>query len=71
VRKSLVDEKGSIHFRGTETVAVTRDSRWIGRRSFYVEHGDWFVHVCAGLATATAIMLARPRGAARPEKPAG
>jgi len=28
---------------------VRRDARWTGRRSFYVEHGDWFVAVCAGL----------------------
>ena len=29
---------------------VTRDQRWIGRNSFYVEHGDWFVAACACLA---------------------
>jgi uncharacterized membrane protein len=29
---------------------VTRDQRWVGRNSFYVEHGDWFVAVCACLA---------------------
>ncbi len=33
----------SIYFRGARTIAVTRDSRWPGRQSFYVQHGDWFV----------------------------
>ncbi len=49
IRANLTDDKGSIYFRGTRTVAVTRDVRWIGKNSFYVEHGDWFVLVSAGL----------------------
>ena len=47
VRATLTNEAGSIYFRGTRTVSVTRDSRWLGRRSFYTEHGDWFVLLCA------------------------
>ena len=50
VRATLVNEDGSIYFRGTKTLNVTRDARWIGRLSFYTEHGDWFVAVCAALA---------------------
>jgi apolipoprotein N-acyltransferase len=50
IRTTLVDDRGSIYFRGTQTVNVTRDARWIGRYSFYVEHGDWFVGVSAALA---------------------
>ena len=46
----LTDERGSIYFRGVRTLPVKRDARWIGRRSIYVEHGDWFVAVCAALA---------------------
>lgn len=46
VRATLVNEQNTIYFRGTQTVAVKRDRRWIGRNSFYVEHGDWFVGVC-------------------------
>ncbi|MBL9214303.1 MAG: apolipoprotein N-acyltransferase [Opitutaceae bacterium] len=49
-RATLKDEHGSVYFRGAETVTVTRDLRWHGRQSFYVEHGDWFLLVCAGLA---------------------
>jgi apolipoprotein N-acyltransferase len=38
-------------------VDVTRDLRWVGRDSFYVEHGDWFVLVCACVAfLATALL---------------
>ena len=51
----------SVYFRGTAAADVTRDSRWIGRQSFYTEHGDWFVAACAALATAA--WLAVRRGA--------
>lgn len=50
VRRVLLDKSGRIYFRGTETLTITRDSRWVGRSSFYVEHGNWFVGVCAVLA---------------------
>jgi apolipoprotein N-acyltransferase len=49
VRAVLVNDAGSVYFRGTKTVAVTRDARWVNRLSFYVEHGDWFVAVSAAL----------------------
>jgi apolipoprotein N-acyltransferase len=49
LRAVATDEDDSVHFRGTRTFIVTRDARWIGRESFYVEHGDWFLLVCAGL----------------------
>lgn len=47
VRAVLTDERDLVYFRGTKMVAVTRDARWAGRSSFFVEHGDWFVAVCA------------------------
>jgi apolipoprotein N-acyltransferase len=50
IRTTLVNDAGSIYFRGTKTVSITRDARWIGKLSFYTEHGDWFVAVCAVLA---------------------
>ena len=57
VRKVLTDDSGSVYFRGASTVDVTRDLRWVGRDSFYVEHGDWFVLVCACVAfLATALL---------------
>ncbi len=50
IRATLVNDDGTIYFRGTKTLNVTRDARWVGRYSFYTEHGDWFVAVCAALA---------------------
>ncbi len=47
VRATLRNAAGSIYFRGTKTIDVTRDSRWETRQSFYVRHGDWFVLACA------------------------
>jgi apolipoprotein N-acyltransferase len=49
IRGNLVNKDGTIYFRGAGTMNVTRDARWIGRESFYVTHGDWFVLVCAVL----------------------
>jgi apolipoprotein N-acyltransferase len=62
VRLPMENEDGTVYFRGTETVAVTRDSRWIGRNSFYVQHGDWFVLLCAALAIFGWAALATGRG---------
>ncbi len=66
IRATLVNEEGSIYFRGTRTVNITRDARWIGRYSFYTEHGDWFVAVSAVLAVFGYALLrlnGRPREA--------
>ncbi|MBC8041201.1 MAG: apolipoprotein N-acyltransferase [Opitutaceae bacterium] len=54
---------GSVYFRGTQTVKVTADARWIGRQSFYVQHGDWFVAACAAMATAGFVLLRSGAGA--------
>ncbi len=47
IRATVADSRGGVYLRGVRTVDVTRDARWIGRSSFYVEHGDWFVLACA------------------------
>ncbi len=52
--------EGTIYFRGTQTLAVSADDRWIGKRSFYVEHGDWFIAVCAALAVFGCLALRTP-----------
>jgi apolipoprotein N-acyltransferase len=62
VRTVLTNDDGSIYFRGTRGMGVTRDVRWIGRQSYYVQHGDWFIGWCAlltllGLA---AVSIGRP-----------
>lgn len=41
----FADEDSTIYFRGTATVNVTRDSRWVTSLTYYTEHGDWFVLV--------------------------
>ncbi len=71
-RSVMVNDEGSVYFRGARTVNVTRDRRWIGKDSFFVEHGDWFVAVSAVLALLGygAIRLATP-AAARPARRAG
>jgi apolipoprotein N-acyltransferase len=61
--------EGSVYFRGTQTVAVKADARWLGRHSFYVRHGDWFVLVCGLLAAAGAALL-RLAPAPPPQVPA-
>jgi apolipoprotein N-acyltransferase len=63
IRRVLRNEDGSIFYRGVAIASVTRDIRWIGRNSFYVEHGDWFVLVSAALLVLTVLMLG-PRSVA-------
>jgi len=53
IRATLRNDADSVYFRGAQTVTVSRDARWSQRLSFYTEHGDWFVAVCAVLATIT------------------
>ncbi len=54
--------EGTIYFRGSASVDVTRDARWIGEESFYVKHGDWFVAVCLALfAAGAASVSVKPR----------
>ena len=52
VRATVLNDEGTVYFRGGQTVTVSRDLRWRGRQTFYTEHGDWFIIVCAGLALA-------------------
>ena len=58
IRYELTNSEGSVAFRGTGTCNVTRDSRWAGRESFYVAHGDWLVPACAILAVLAYWLLA-------------
>jgi hypothetical protein len=46
-------------------VSVTRDKRWIGTESVYVQYGDWFVLVCFGVALLGAGALATGRPAVK------
>ena len=61
-RAVVTNSEGSIYFRGSQLVTVSRDRRWIGRDSFYTTHGDWFVLISLLLAGAGGwlIMKVRP-----------
>lgn len=58
-RFNMRDENGRIYFRGAQVVSITRDSRWIGRMSFYTRHGDWFVLLSLGLVVGASWLLTR------------
>jgi len=61
----------TVYFRGTATVNVTHDTRWIGVQSYYSQHGDWFVYVCMALAAlAYAIVRVSPVVTPPVEEPA-
>ena len=63
-----IDEYGSIKdsfepwVRTSGIFEITRDRRWVGKETFYVRHGDWFVWVCWGLAASSWLLAPRLRG---------
>lgn len=57
VVSSKPEDEGSIFFRGSTVVDVTRDFRWVGRSSFYVTHGDWFVPTSLALFVLAVLLL--------------
>lgn len=63
IRFTMTDENGSIYTRGTRTVDIGRDGRWIGRNSFFVEHGDWFIlaSFLVAIFGFSAVVTGRPR----------
>ena len=65
IRNVVTNERGTIYFRGTRTVDVTRDARWAEQNSVYTDYGDWFVLVSLGLVTFGAALL-KITGAATP-----
>lgn len=64
IRVTVKNDQDSVYFRGAQTVTVTRDLRWHGRLTYYTQHGDWFLLVCAGLSVVAyyvALTLRPPR----------
>lgn len=49
-RDSPLTQGGTIYFQGGGTLEVDRELRWIGRQTFYVRHGEWFLWVAFLLA---------------------
>jgi apolipoprotein N-acyltransferase len=66
IRTTLVNEAGSIYYRGVRVVDVSRDARWVEKRSFYVEYGDWFVVLSALLVGLATVLLRLQVPAANP-----
>ncbi len=71
IRATLTNDRGTVYFRGAQTVTILRDANWAQRQSFYTLHGDWFVAVCAGLVLlgyylAQSLRPPRPRAGAEP-----
>lgn len=54
------ENPGTVYFRGSATLTVTRDSRYFGVQTFYVRWGDWFVGLSALLAIGAWVVLRRP-----------
>tara|TARA_B100001971_G_scaffold214762_1_gene254152 strand:+ start:605 stop:2284 length:1680 start_codon:yes stop_codon:yes gene_type:complete len=57
VREVLVDEAGSIFFRGGGGYSVFQFDEWSRQQSYYTRHGDWFVFVSGGLAVMALIFV--------------
>lgn len=68
IRAVLTDGNDSVYFRGAKTLEVTRDLRWAGRQSYYVQHGDWFLLVCVGLTAVAYYMVLMLRPPRLPER---
>jgi len=54
------EDPGTVYFRGSATLNVTRDARFIGVQTLYVRWGDWFVGVSALLALGTWARMRNP-----------
>jgi len=68
IRSHIADEEGNMFIRASTTVEITRDSRWIGKQSFYVRHGDWFLLLCAALVALSYNQLRQDLPPPPPEK---
>lgn len=50
VRGNLTDGTDNVYLRGSASFSLVQSVAWVGRQSFYVRHGDWFVTLCAVLS---------------------
>jgi len=62
IREVMKNENDTVYFRGTRTFTLTRDQRWVGRESFYTQHGDWIVWFSVGLAGLAGLAVKTARG---------
>jgi apolipoprotein N-acyltransferase len=61
IRHVVKNKEGSVYVRGSDTVDVTRNPNWIGRESYFVQHGDWFIIVSAALVGVMVLLLRSSR----------
>ncbi len=60
-REVLTDDRGSIYFRGSGTINLSRGTGWAGFVTPYVRYGDWFVGLCMLMTLAAMWVGRRPR----------
>jgi len=64
----LIDEYGAIrylcqrpeqgvYYEGEDVFPLTRDPMWAGKLTFYTQHGDWFVILCAALCICGTLLV--------------
>jgi apolipoprotein N-acyltransferase len=61
IKYEAKDARGRVYFRGHQVADIQRDVAWVGRQSFYVQHGDWFVVVSGALVVGAVLLLRSPR----------
>lgn len=64
IKAVATDPEHGIYFRGVRAAEVQRDFRWIDKNSFYVQYGNWFIVLCAGLVVFAGALLRIPPPAA-------
>ena len=42
IRHQVIDDRGSIYFRGVDAFTITYNQYWKDSQTFYVRYGDWF-----------------------------
>ncbi|MCH2156111.1 MAG: apolipoprotein N-acyltransferase [Opitutales bacterium] len=57
IRQEFVNAAGSIYTRGSSPMLLFRDIEQQKRPSFYVQYGDWFLWVAAGLLILTVVFI--------------
>lgn len=62
IRNVLLDDTGSIYFRGSDVFPIYRDVSWSGKLTFFVRHGDWFVVLCGFLVVGGIMVLIMRKG---------
>lgn len=60
VRGVFAEDSGNIYQRGVASFDLVRSLDWVGRPSFYVSRGDWFVGLCGVFSLWGGVFLLLP-----------